>query len=158
MEHPVENPVANTVVDTVTNGIQGLVINDRHPKFLIHCMKCRAPTATLKDITLKRNIGSKYYVIGKCVHCGRSKSKQLNADERRVVPRYLLNMPINSSITMHYLSAGKALPLATLIPVLIGENVMGRGLEPTELEEQPLSLEELLIDAGYTKTDMIENV
>ncbi len=45
--------------------------------FKIYCMKCRARTATMEDITLKRNIGNRYYVIGNCVHCGSGKSKPI---------------------------------------------------------------------------------
>ncbi len=122
--------------------------------FKIYCMKCRAHTATMKEITLKRNIGNQYYVIGKCVHCAKGKSKQLNQEEKMRTFQELLNMPLKSSITSFFLWNGRSLPLATLIPVLIGENVMGDGLAPSIQEESPLSIKELLKDAGYSKNDL----
>ena len=141
-----ENPVEDSVVN-----------NGREQMFPIYCMRCRAHTARLKEITLKRKIGNQYYAIGKCVHCGTGKSKQLNQDQRMKLSHELLNIPTKSLITMHLISGGKALPLASLIPVLIGDNVMGRGLEPTVQEESPLPMGELLTDAGYSRMDVIKN-
>ena len=119
-------------------------------------MKCKAHTATMKEITLKRNVGNQYYVTGKCVHCGKGKSKQLNQDERMRMSQELLNLPPKSSITSFFLWNGRSLPLASLIPILIGENVMGDGLAPSVQEENPLPIKELLKDAGYSKNDLVE--
>ena len=132
------------------------VINDNALKFKIYCISCKAPTATLKEITLKRNVGARYYVIGRCVHCGMSKCKPLNQDERMRMRPELLNMPPKSSITSFFLWNGHALPLWELIPVFIGESVIGCGLEPTLQEENPLQIKFLLKDAGYSKKDLVD--
>ena len=146
----------------------------RIQQFMIYCFTCKKPTITNKELTFKRNMQNRYYVSGCCMECGRSKVKQLNANERQIMFKDLLTIPAGSSVSSCYIKNGQALPLSALIPVLLNQvesggglplpaaSVQDRGTPPqadhgTPPQSDPTSMLELLFDGGYSLDDIIDN-
>ena len=100
----------------------------RIPRSTIYCLTCKKHTITNKDLTFKRSSNNRYYVSGCCMECGRSKVKQLNANEREIMFKDLLTIPVGSSVSSCYIKNGQALPLSALNPVLVNQVEMGNGL------------------------------
>ncbi len=154
----------------------------RIQQFMIYCFTCKKPTITNKELTFKRNMQNRYYVSGCCMECGRSKVKQLNANERQIMFKDLLTIPAGSSVSSCYLKNGQALPLSALIPVLVNQPEIGSGVpipaptvqdpgmpiqsdrgtstqsdRETRSQADPTSMLELLFDGGYSLDDIIDN-
>ena len=85
----------------------------------LYCLKCKDFTQSIGPIIVSKLIKNRYQIKAKCSICNKFKSKFLNHEQINLLPDEIKNLPDNSTFKDTIIRDGKALPLLSLIPLVI---------------------------------------
>ena len=85
----------------------------------LYCLKCKDFTQSISPIIVSKLIKNRYHIKAQCSICNKFKSKFLNHQQINLLPNEIKNSPDNSTFKDTIIRDGKALPLLTLIPLVI---------------------------------------
>src|SRR5437870_9824640 len=86
----------------------------------LKCTTCKEVTNTTEPIIFKKIKENRINIYGLCGICKRLKMKTLNKLQRALIPDEIRNMEVGKEINNQITRDGGILPLATLIPLILG--------------------------------------
>ena len=85
----------------------------------VYCLKCKDYTQSIEPIIIKKDVGSRFHINAMCSICNKFKSKFLNLEQVKLLPKEVRESENGSTFNNNVIIDGKALPLLALIPLVI---------------------------------------
>lgn len=97
----------------------------------IKCKQCNDYTQSVEPIFIKRVNVNSYTIKAKCVICGNQKTKKMNQKQVKLLPPEIKDIPVGTELANSAEKNGGILPLAALIPLIIGGISAASGVAST---------------------------